>query len=249
MKNNKLYTLILFMFFSVITSFGQQKEVEHVKHDIWNELLQKHVDAAGKVDYEGFKNEEARLDEYLELIGENEARPQWTSDERKAYWINAYNAFTIKMILEKYPVQSVKDVADKPFDKRFIKIGKLTHTLNEIENKILRKQFDDARIHFGINCGANSCPKLNNKAFTMFNVDKELDRLTKEFMISNNMKYEEKKGLVINAEISKIFEWYKEDFEKSTGSINTYIEKFSGKKFSPKVKVSYMDYDWGLNKQ
>lgn len=249
MKNNKIYSLVLFTVLSIITAFGQQKEIEHVKHDIWNELLQKYVNSAGKVNYEGFKNDEARLDEYLKLIGDNEARPQWTANERKAYWINAYNAFTIKMIIGKYPVQSVNDVSDKPFDKRFIKIGKITHTLNEIEDKILRRQFDDARIHFGINCGAISCPKLNNKAFTMFNIDKELDRLTTEFMSSTNMKYEEKKGLVISAEISKIFEWYKEDFEKTTGSVNTYIEKYSGKKFSPKVKVSYMEYDWGLNKQ
>lgn len=247
---NKLYTLILLAVFTSITAIGQnEKEVEHVKHDIWNGLLKKHVNEAGKVDYDGFKNDEAKLDEYLKLIGENEARPQWSTDERKAYWINAYNAFTIKLILQKYPVKSIKDVADKPWNKRFIKIGKITHTLNEIEDKILRRQFDDPRIHFGINCASNSCPKLSNEAFTLFNVDKKLEQLTKEFMASENMRFEEKKGFVIKAGISQIFEWYKEDFVKNIGSVNAYIEKYTGKKFSPKVKVYFIEYDWGLNKQ
>ncbi len=222
----------------------QQELKEHIKHDQWNELLQKYVTPAGKVNYAGLKDNVAKLDAYLDLLAKNPAQPGWPIAERKAYWINAYNAFTIKLILDRYPVKSINDVSAKPWDKRFIKIGKITHTLNEIENKILRRQFEDSRIHFAINCASISCPKLNNKAFTMFNVEKELTRLTKEFFKSKNVELTEK-----SAKISKIFEWYKDDFVSETGSIISYIEKYSGMKFHPKVKVSYMEYNWGLNKQ
>lgn len=235
-------TLVLFLGTSFFVN-GQDK-VEHVSHKQWDVLLKKHVDSKGKVDYNGFKNDESKLDEYLKLIGSNEAKPSWTIDERKAFWFNAYNAWTIKLILGRYPVNSIKDVATKPWDKRFVKIGKITHTLNDLENKIIRRQFNDSRIHFVINCGAISCPKLSNEAFTMFNVDKKMTALRAEFFKSEHMQLTEKE-----AKISKIFEWYKEDFEKEAGSILEYVKKYSGMTFHKKVKITYLEYNWGLNKQ
>lgn len=223
---------------------GQNKQEEHVSHEKWDALLKKHVDNDGKVDYNGFKNDEAKLDEYLKLIGEHEAQPTWIIDERKAFWFNAYNAWVIKLILERYPVQSINDVAAKPFDKRFVKIGKITHTLNDIENKIIRRQFSDSRINFAINCASKSCPKLSNEAFTMFNVEKKLDQLRLDFFKSDNVQLSEKE-----IKISKIFEWHKEDFEKETGSLMEYIVKYSGMTFHKKAEIEYLEYDWSLNKR
>ena len=125
-----------------------------------------------------------------------------------------------------------------------MKIGANTHTLNDIEDKIIRRQFKDARIHFAINCGAISCPKLSNKAFTMLNVEKELERLTKEFFKTDNVKLELK-----SAQLSKIFEWYAEDFIKESETVLKFVEKYSGITFHPKVKTTYLDYNWKLNKQ
>jgi len=235
----------ILMFLGMVTfADAQHKEEEHVSHKQWDELLKKHVNDAGKVNYDGFKNDVAKLDEYLKLIGSNEAKSTWTVDERKAFWFNAYNAWTIKLILDRYPVNSIKEVSAKPWDKRFVKIGKITHTLNDIENKIIRRQFNDSRIHFALNCASNSCPKLSNEAFTMYNVEKKMTALRAEFFKSDNLQLTEKE-----AKISKIFEWYKEDFEKETGSILEYIKKYSGMTFHKKVKITYLEYDWKLNKQ
>lgn len=223
--------------------FGQDV-IEHVSHSSWNALLNRHVTSEGKVNYDGFKSDVAKLDKYLKLIGDNEAKTGWSQAEKKAFWLNAYNAWTIKLVLERYPVNSIKDVSAKPWDKRFIKVGANTHTLNDIENKIIRRQFKDARIHFAVNCAAISCPKLSNKAFTALNVEKELDRLTKEFLKTDNVKLAEK-----SVQLSKIFEWYADDFIQESESVLKFIEQYSGMTFHPKVKVSYLDYNWKLNDQ
>jgi len=235
--------LSLLLILSTYLSFAQEVK-EHVSHSQWDALLKKHVTSDGKVNYDGFKTDIVKLDAYLKLIGDNEAKPGWSSNERKAFWINAYNAWTVKLVLERYPVNSINDVTAKPWDKRFIKIGANTHTLNDIENKIIRRQFKDARIHFAINCASISCPKLSNQAFTMYNVEEQLEKLTKDFFKTDNVKLEEK-----SAQLSKIFEWYAEDFIQESTSVLKFIEKYSGLTFHPKVKVSYLEYDWKLNKQ
>ena len=227
----------------LVQCFGQDIK-EHVSHSSWDALLSRHVTSEGKVNYDGFKSDIAKLDAYLNLIGNNEAKPGWTQAEKKAFWLNTYNAWTIKLVLERYPVNSIKDVSAKPWDKRFIKVGANTLTLNDIENKIIRRQFKDARIHFAVNCAAISCPKLSNKAFTLLNVEKELDRLTKEFFKSENVKLVEK-----SAQLSKIFEWYAEDFIQESESVLKFVEQYSGMTFHSKVKVNYLDYNWKLNEQ
>lgn len=235
-------TLVL-MVWTFVQFFGQEIK-EHITHSSWDDLLDSYVTSEGKVNYDGFKSDVAKLDKYLNLIGDNEAKPEWSEDEKKAFWLNAYNAWTIKLVLERYPVNSIKDVSIKPWDKRFIKVGANTHTLNDIENKIIRRQFKDARIHFAVNCAAISCPKLSNKAFTVKNVEKELDRLTREFFKSENVKLVEK-----SAQLSKIFEWYAEDFIQESESVLKFVEQYSEIEFNSKVKISYLDYNWKLNKQ
>ncbi len=223
--------------------FGQDIK-EHISHGTWDSLLSKHVNSEGKVNYDAFKSDLDKLDNYLKLIGDNEPKSDWSQTEKKAFWLNAYNAWTIKLVLERYPVNSIKDVSAKPWDKRFIKIGANMHSLNDIENKIIRRQFKDARIHFAVNCAAISCPKLSNMAFTVSNVEKELDRLTKAFFKTGNVNLDEK-----SAQLSKIFEWYADDFIEESQSVLKFVEEYSGMTFHSKVKVSYLDYNWKLNKQ
>ena len=239
----KLSVTIALMMLSFVQYFGQEIN-EHVSHSSWDALLNRHVTSEGKVNYDGFKSDVTKLDKYLKLISDNEAKIGWSQAEKKAFWLNAYNAWTIKLVLERYPVNSIKDVSAKPWDKRFIKVGANTHTLNDIENKIIRRQFKDARIHFAVNCAAISCPKLSNKAFTALNVEKELDRLTKLFLKTDNVKLTEK-----SAQLSKIFEWYADDFIEESQSVLKFVEEYSGITFHSKVKVSYLDYNWKLNKQ
>lgn len=209
-------------------------------HETWDALLKKHVSATGKVNYKAIKTEKSKLEEYLKNLSTNAPEESWSKAEQMAFWINAYNAFTIKLIVDSYPIASITKLhAGKPWDQKWIKIGSKTYSLNNIENDILRPQFKDARIHFAVNCAAKSCPPLLNAAWTAANLNANLDAQAKKFI--NNPafnKLSEKK-----AEVSKIFEWYAADF----GKLIDFLNKYATTKASAKAKVSYLEYDWGLN--
>jgi hypothetical protein len=209
-------------------------------HETWDALLKKHVSATGQVNYKGIKAEKFKLEDYLKTLSTNAPEESWSKAEQMAFWINAYNAFTIKLIVDNYPTSSITKLhAGKPWDQKWIKIGSKTYTLNNIENDILRPQFKDARIHFAVNCAAKSCPPLLNAAWTAANLNANLDAQAKKFI--NNPafnKLSEKK-----AEVSKIFEWYAADF----GKLIDFLNKYATTKVSAKAKVSYLEYDWGLN--
>lgn len=213
---------------------------DHVDHTLWNDLLSKHVTATGAVNYKGFIKDKKPFKEYLTILSENEPQKDWTKEETLAYWMNVYNAFTIKLITDNYPVNSIKDIKD-PWDKRFFKIGSKWRNLNEIEHKILRKM-EDPRIHFGINCASISCPTLHNKAFTAGNVDTTLDMLAAKFI--NNPKHN---TITKNtAKLSKIFKWFSKDF-KTNGSIIDYLNQYSAITIDANAKISYKEYNWSLN--
>lgn len=209
-------------------------------HTAWNTLAQKHISAAGKVNYKGFKADIAAFDAYLKSLADNPVQSSWTREEKMAYWINAYNAFTIKLIVDNYPVKSIMDLeGGKPWDKKWIKLGGKTYSLNNIEHDILRPTYKDARIHFAVNCAAKSCPPVWNQAWTAKNLNGQLARSAKQFI--NNTKYNKVGGS--EASISKIFEWYAVDF----GDIITYLNKYATTKVAAGTTVTYQDYNWALN--
>lgn len=209
-------------------------------HEAWDKLLQKYVSAEGKVNYKGFKEAKATLQQYLDSLSANPVQSNWTKAEKMAYWINAYNAFTVKMIVDNYPTSSIMKLHNgKAWDVKWIKIGDKTYTLNNIEHDILRPQFKDARIHFAVNCAAKSCPPILNRAWTADNLNKFLEQQSKAFI--NNSKYN--KITADAVQISKIFEWYAVDFN----NIIEYLNKYSTTKINTNAKVSYIEYDWALN--
>ena len=209
-------------------------------HGVWNQLLGKHVSSSGKVNYKGFKKDISSLKAYLKILAENPIQSNWSRSEKMAYWINAYNAFTVKLIVDNYPISSITKLdGGKPWDKKWIKLGDKTYSLNQIENDILRPQYKDARIHFAVNCAAKSCPPLLNKAWTAKNLESNFERQAKAFI--NNAQFNKVSAKKI--EISKIFEWYAVDF----GDIVQYINKYSTIQAKGNAKVSYLEYDWSLN--
>jgi hypothetical protein len=125
--------------------------------------LQLHVSDTGKVNYKGLLSNQEPFRKYLEYLASNAPKESWSNAEKKAFWINAYNAYTIQLILDNYPTESIKDISD-PWGKTFFKIGGKTMSLNTIEHKILRPM-GDSRIHFAIVCASESCPKLLNCAY------------------------------------------------------------------------------------
>lgn len=211
----------------------------------FNSLLQKHVTEAGVVDYKSFKNDEAKLDTYITYLEKTTPSSSWSENKQKAFWINAYNAYTIKKILENYPLKSIMDIKEDgktAWKIPFAKVGGKTYTLDYIEHDILRKKLFDARIHVGVNCASGSCPKLGNTAFTEENIDATLEKLMVAFVNdSSRNKITNKK-----VQISSIFDWFKEDFTKN-GSVIDYLNKYSKTEIKKNAKISYLKYDWSLN--
>ncbi len=208
-------------------------------HDGFDALLKKYVSSTGKVDYAGMATEIGALDAYLADLSSVKLSELSSSDEKLAFWINAYNAFTIKLILKNYPVKSITDLHDgKPWDVKWIALDSRTLSLNNIENDIIRPTFKDARIHFAVNCAAKSCPPLLNRAYQASYLNETLESQTKKFV--NNSDYNSISTTAIK--ISKIFDWYAVDF----GDINAYINQYTSTDVS-NSKVSYQEYNWQLN--
>ncbi len=211
-----------------------------LNHQSWNTLLVKHVAKDGTVNYKGFKQDRTALRSYLKALEQNIPAQTATKAQKLAYWMNVYNAFTIKLIIDNYPIKSIKDIKD-PWDLRFFKLGKKWYTLNDIEHRILRKM-KDPRIHFGINCASFSCPPLLNKAFTAQNVDKELEKLTISFINDTKRNTITPKKI----EISKIFSWFGKDFKKE-GTLIDFLNKYSKISINNTAKKNFKAYDWTLN--
>ncbi len=213
-----------------------------VDHSNWDRLLKKYVAKNGDVNYKEFKKDSNTLNEYISYLSEQVPSEEWTVNEQLAYFINVYNANTIKLIIDNYPTKSIKDIKN-PWLKNRIKIGNKDFSLADIENGILRKM-NEPRIHFAINCASYSCPKLLSTAYTSSNVQELMERATREF-INNPSKNKLEKDEV---KISEIFKWYKSDFTESMTIID-YINQYSDVKLFPNAKVGYIDYNWRLNEQ
>ena len=214
---------------------------------IFDSLLQKNVDKTGRVDYQSLKNNETLLDNYLAYIQNNEPTKDWSSNKKKAFWINTYNAYTIKIILNNYPLKSIRDIkidGKTAWKIPFVKVGQKRYTLDQIEQEILRKKFNDPRIHVGINCASVSCPRLWNFAFTEDNIASSLDNLMKEF-INDTTRNKISKN---NVALSEIFNWFSKDFIKN-GTIINYLNTYAAIKISEKASIKYLTYDWSLNKK
>jgi len=218
----------------------EAKKVEAFSHEVWDELLEANVSSTGKVNYQGIKKSETKLDAYIKMLSANTPQSGWDREKEMSFWINAYNAGTVKMILNNYPLKSIMDLhGGKPWDVKWLELGEKKYSLNEIEHDILRPKFKDARIHFAVNCAAKSCPALLNKAWTPDNLESNFEKQTKAYI--NNSAFNTISENSI--QISKIFDWYASDF----GDIITFFNKYSNVKISPSAKVSYKEYDWRLN--
>lgn len=267
-----------------IFSYGEEKlnksEFDH-SYAAYNNLLNKYVRDA-HVNYQGFIDSGAEFESFLETLGavkESELE-EWTESQKLAFWINAYNAFTIKAIIDHYPIKSsfslvgifyapsnsilqIKGVWTK---LEFKAAGRMV-TLDEIEHQILRKEFNEPRIHMAINCASVSCPDLSSEPYTADKLEEQLNEAAVNFV--NNPQ----KGVLIDQEsgrvkLSKIFKWFGDDFIPGYGGLvlfnnyslkenavlnfaSQYLENEQAKKYvrEHKLKIDYLDYDWHLNGQ
>ena len=250
-----------FLFTSCATIFRSEAPLTAAppSKNLWS-----YVDKNGKVDYSSLVDSPAAINYEYELLAERspDSHPSDfpTEKDRLAYWLNAYNISVIYAVTQLYPIDSVQD--HRPvsiyslisgggfFAAQKFSYGGKRLSLYTLENKVIRKRFSDPRIHFGLNCASTSCPDLASQPFRKETVDQQLDQLAKNFINSP-------KALAINHEakeiqLSAIFEWYEKDFQPNAlGYIEPYLENSSELREAQAkgYSVSYLPYDWSLNKQ
>ena len=198
----------------------------------------------GKVAYDNIHKDPTQLNELLK-IAEGITVNKSDAKNYQAFWINAYNLSVIKGLIDKYPTKSPLDHAGF-FDKAKHSLAGKTITLNDIEHKLLRAQFNDARFHFVLVCGAVGCPPLINKAYLPNSLNAQLEAQTKKAINGNFIAVNAKKNRV---QVSQIMEWYKEDFTMNGKSEIDFINKYRTEKLEGKWKVGYFPYNWTINKQ
>jgi hypothetical protein len=232
--------IILTIGLSGLMTFGNPNNAA-MDHNSWNNLLNTYVSNEGNVDYLGFKKDKSQLETYLQLLSANIPDDSWTENEKLAYWINAYNAFTVSLIVEHYPIKSIMDIKNA-WDIKFIELGDQTYSLNEIEHEIIRKEFNEPRIHFVLVCAAVSCPVLLNEAYAADQLEQQLQQQGVRFINDPSKNFIKTK----KAKVSQLFNWFADDFTKN-GSIIDYLNQFSTIKLEPNATIDFLAYNWDLN--
>ena len=249
MKSCIFIVLLILLFFAPLNMGVQGRSKDSVDHSIYATLLEKYV-KKGQVDYRGFKSEEVKLDQYL-IVLEKTDYDNLSRNEQFAFYVNAYNAWTIKLILKGYPgVKSIKDLGNifkSPWKKKICRIDGDVITLDDIEHNILRPRFKDPRVHFAINCAALSCPPLVSEPYLGSTLEQQLNHASTAFINNPKRNYLEDNTLYI----SKIFKWFLEDFDNDViGFLIKYAKEDLKKELEAKrskIKIKYLDYDWSLN--
>jgi len=222
-------------------------------HAAWTAILARWV-ARGTVDYAGLQREgRDPLDAYLTTLSGTCAPDyeRWTRAEQIAFWIDAYNAFTVKLVLDHYPIASIRKIGWLPgaaFRQKFIPMEGLkrgTISLDDIEHGTLRRTFHEPRIHFALVCASRSCPALRNEAYRGPDLDRQLDEQARAFLRDPTKNRFDPATRTLA--LSSIFSWFRKDFESAAGSLPAFVAPYLGVALEGDVRIVFLDYDWTLN--
>lgn len=268
---NKLLKILMLTFLVAPTAWSDSVKTEAINHARWDRLLSAYVQPvnggnATAVDYQGMQANQKELKQYLNGLSQvSQAQfDQWSKQEQLAFLINAYNAWTIELILTAWPdVKSIKDLGSffsSPWSKEFVSLLGKTRSLDDIEHKLIRGsgRYNDPRIHFAVNCASIGCPALRAEAYNSNLLDQQLDEQTALFLSDRSRNRVD--GNVIK--LSSIFKWYREDFEKGWHGFNR-LEDFllvhaadldlsdsmKAKLKTGNADIEFMGYDWRLNRK
>lgn len=263
MMNGILKLLIFCLFLAAAQTAGADAPQFDHRHFAWNQFLQQ-LTKDGRVNYGVLSNNPAQLNIFLESVGhvlKNEYEG-WNREQKIAFWINAYNAAVIKTVVDHYPlekglswkalaypsnsIQQIPDVWDRPaLDVFGAKVS-----LNYIEHEVLRKEFKDPRIHFALVCASLGCPILRSEPYVSERLDTQLDDQIRRFLADPKKAHYDSEAGTLN--LSPIFKWFREDFEKA-GGIVQFVKPYLPQEFSGKIsadtKIEWLDYDWSLNER
>lgn len=229
-------------------------------YKVWGELLSKYYDPAKGMNYKAFKAQDKKtLDDLRRQMAAADV-PTLSRMDQLAYWINLYNISVVAIVVDGYPVESIRDLSTDPiirlniFKKDLVdtKRGKLS--LNDIENEKIREGFKDPRIHFAINCAAKSCPPIRPESYEGSRLSQQLDDQARKFLNGPNGVRVEKKGVSVVIHTTKVMDWFAEDFDKWGGGqvafIIRYVSSDKRKEIESagnQVSLKFDDYDWKLN--
>ncbi|MDF1815949.1 MAG: DUF547 domain-containing protein [Verrucomicrobiales bacterium] len=235
-----LFTAIFLLAATAASAFDQS-------HSALSEILKTYVDEKGMVDYQGLKKKRQPLDSYLKTTGAVSEKDfqKWTQSEQIAFLINVYNAETLQLIIDNYPVTSIKKIGSllsSPWKQKSVQLFGKTTTLDHVEHGILREKYSEERIHFALVCAAVSCPPLRTGAFTGEQLDAQLDDQARVFLNDSTKNRIEGDTLYLSA----IFNWFEGDFTSGGKTLIEYVKPWM--QGNP-IKVKFNDYDWSLNQQ
>jgi hypothetical protein len=222
-------------------------------HELFDQVLQEHVDEKGRVNYTKLKANPKKLEAYLDLLAF--ANPEELSyNEQLTFWINTYNALVIKGVVNHYPTTSVRKVKlfNGFFSRLKFQVANKMYTLNQIEHDIIRIEFVEPRVHFVLVCASSSCPPLWNRAFSAETIEERLETATFNFIRNpEQVRIDRPKRHVY---VSKIFKWYDDDFTEGYDGVTDFLTDYlppEDVEFleSTDVKLRHLDYDWTLNDQ
>lgn len=256
----KYLSILLFM---AIWSYNgvYATDFDH-RHSIWTDILRNEVTVTGHtstVNYKDLKDHPVRLNQYLKLISSvtHDEFITFDNNQKLAFLINSYNALTIKLIVDHYPVKSIKDLGSffsSPWKKKFIKLFNEDLSLDDIEHEKIRKNFAESRIHFALVCASKGCPALLNEAYVAEKLEQQLENSARNFLLDpeRNRFHKERSTL----ELSPIFKWYSEDFVKYNSGVKNFVANRLTSDQSlktilkrPQTTIEYLDYDWTLNEK
>ncbi len=251
--------LKLFVLLCALSLGAQAQGFDH-SHRAWDALLKKHVvpldgGKASQLRYAGMASERAALKTYLEALSRVEKGEfeRWSRAEQMAFLVNAYNAFTVEKILTRYPdIRSIWDFGKlfgNPFKDRFFALLGEPASLDWIEHETLRKRYREPRIHYAVNCASVSCPMLREEAYVAARLEAQLEEQARRFL--SDRKRNRLSGGEL--EVSKIFDWFKEDFEPRAAYFARYADVLAddakGRELvaGGKFRLQFLEYDWSLN--
>lgn len=224
-------------------------------HDALDKALKKHV-ANGQVDYAALKDDRQLLDDYVATVGDT-ARSEfdtWNNNDQLAFLINLYNAETLQLIVDNYPLSSIKDIGSLftgPWDQSEVKLFGEKQTLNFLEHEFIRVNYDEPRIHYALVCAALSCPPLRSEAYLGNKLSAQLDDQAKTFLTNTTKNRVDTTTKTLH--LSKIFDWYDDDFSNNgntlIGSLKPYLPKDVRDQVDSSYEVKFVSYDWRLNKK
>jgi len=215
-------------------------------HALFSDILSDHV-RNGLVDYRAL-GADRRLDAYLGMLGGTDPASITDDRERLAFWINAYNAFTFRLIILHMPVESIRDISldgKGAWDIPFIEIAGRRYTLNQIEHEIIRREFREPRIHMALVCAALGCPPLRSEAYRGADLERQLEDNTRRFMVdATKNHYDSSTGTLA---LSEIFSWFGDDFGETYGSVERFARQFYPVGEGRELTLRFLPYDWSLN--